>query len=81
MNGNLVQADDPDALNVSLDVTSAGSSDLIADHANFGLPAWDLVASEAVDPGGELKVYGTVQDALTTTDPGTITVSLDYYVD
>jgi len=80
VNGNLVNADDPDALNVTLDVTAAGSADLLADHANFGLPAWDLVASETVDPGGELKVYGTVQDALTT-GTGTITVSVDYYVD
>lgn len=78
--GNLVNADDPDALNVTLDVTSAGSADLLADHANFGLPAWDLVASETTDPGGELKVYGTVQDALTT-GTGTITVSVDYYID
>ena len=80
VNGNLTNADDPDALNVGLDVTSAGSAAAVADHANYGLPAWDYVASEATDPGGELKVYATVADALTT-GTGTITLSLDYYVD
>ena len=80
VDGNLVNADDPDALNVTLDVTSAGSAAVIADHANYGLPAWDLVASETADPGGELRVYATVQDALTT-GTGTITLSLDYTVD
>lgn len=80
VNGNLVNADDPDALNSGLDVTSAGSADAISDHANFGLQAWDYVASETTDPGGELKVYATVADALTT-GTGSITLSLDYYID
>ena len=81
VNGNLVNADDPDALSAGTLVTSASTGTIaITAFADYGLPAWDFVASETSDPGGELKVYGTVADALTT-GTGTITLSLDYVVD
>ena len=82
VNGNLVNADDPDAIGNGFaltTVTAAGASALSA-HANAGLPAWDLVASESSDPGGVLKVYGTVLDAVTHTT-ATITLELFYTVD
>ena len=82
VNGNLVNADDPDAIGAGFaltTVTAAGGSALSA-HANCGLPAWDLVASESSDPGGVLKVYGSVADAVTHTT-GTITLELFYTVD
>ena len=81
VDGNLAQADDPDALCADQDVTAAATDQLaITAFANYGLPAWDFVTSEASDPGGMLKVYGTVNDALTT-GPGTITLELNYVVD
>lgn len=82
VNGNLANADDPDALSnghaVSATTTSGASA--LSEIANAGLPAWDLVASETADPGGSLAVYGTVKDAATTAT-GTVTLELYYYVD
>ena len=81
VNGNLVQADDPDAINAGLTLATAASDVMaIANIANIGLPAWDLVASEATDPGGELMVYGSVVDAATTV-VGTITLEMNYVID
>ena len=81
VDGNLVNADDPDALSAGNDVTSASTGTVaITAFADYGNEAWDFVASETVDPGGSLRVYGTVADALTT-GTGTITLSLDYVVD
>jgi len=82
VNGNLAQADDPDALSnghamATATPTGAGA---VAPIENFGLPAWDLVASETADPGGMLKVYGTMLDAVTT-QTGTATLELYYVVD
>lgn len=81
VNGNLVNANDPDALTNGKDITSAGSASALADHANAGLPAWDLVASESSDPGGVLKVYGSIVDAATAGLTATVTLELFYYVD
>jgi len=82
VDGNLAQSDDPDCLAVDLDITTASTTGTLAitAFADYGLPAWDFVASEASDPGGALRVYGTVNDALTS-GPGTITLELNYVVD
>jgi hypothetical protein len=65
----------------ALTTATAGGATLVAvDLANAGLPAWDLVASESSDPGGVLEVYGTVKDAATT-QTGTVTLELLYYLD
>ena len=82
VNSNLANSDDPDALSNGHDLataTNAGAS-AVTDPANAGLPAWDFVASETSDPGGVLEVYGTVKDAATT-QAGTVTLELFYYVD
>lgn len=81
VNGNLVNSNDPDALTSGKDVTSAGSASALSDIAFTGVPAWDLVASESSDPGGELKVYGSVVDAATAGLTATVTLELLYYVD
>lgn len=81
VNGNLANADDPDAIGNGLALSSAGSDVMIiSDVANAGLPAWDFVASESSDPGGDLKVYGSVKDAATTAT-GTISIQVDYVID
>ena len=81
VDGNLVNADDPNCLSDGNDVTSASTGSVaITAFADYGNEAWDFVASETSDPGGNLRVYGTVADALTT-GTGTITLSLDYVVD
>jgi hypothetical protein len=78
--GNLVNADDPDALTNALAISSAGSGSALSDIANAGLPAWDYVASETVDPGGALSVYGSMVDAPINA-AGTITCEILYVVD
>ena len=81
VNGNLANADDPNGLSDGHDASSAGSDQLaITLFADYGKQAWDFVASETSDPGGELKVYGTVAD-LTTTVEGTVTLEMNYVVD
>jgi len=81
VNGNLANADDPDAIGNGFALSAAGSDVLVfSDVANIGLPAWDLVASESSDPGGVLEVYASVKDAPTTAT-GTVTVDLYYVVD
>jgi len=81
VNGNLVNADDPNAL-LDAGAISSAASDQVAleDIANAGLPAWDFVASETVDPGGELMVYGSLVDAAIN-KAGTITLDMYYVVD
>lgn len=82
VNGNLAQADDPDALSAGHDVATATptGAGAVSPIENFGLEAWDYVASETADPGGVLKVYGTMLDAVTT-QTGTATLELYYVVD
>jgi hypothetical protein len=81
VDGNLANADDPNCLSDGNDVTSASTGSVaITAFAEYGNEAWDFVASETVDPGGVLKVYATVADALTT-GTGTITCSIDYVID
>ena len=79
--GNLANADDPDALSVTHDITAAASDQVaLSEIANAGLPAWDFVASETSDPGGDLSVYGSLVDAAIN-KAGTITLELYYVVD
>lgn len=67
---------DPDAINNGIVLSSATTTTTtLADPANAGLPAWDLVNGQSSDPGGLLDVYATVKDAATTAT-GTITVVL-----
>ena len=81
VDGNLVQSDDPDCLSDGHSLSAGGTEQLaITLFADYGKEAWDFVTSESVDPGGELKVYGSTTDANTTL-VGTITLSMDYYVD
>lgn len=80
--GNLANADDPDALSNGHDVATATptGAGAVSPIENFGLPAWDFVASETSDPGGVLKVYGTMLSAVTT-QTGTVSLELYYVVD
>jgi hypothetical protein len=79
--GNLANADDPDALSNGHDLGTATNDALaIAAIADYGKPAWDFVASETSDPGGALAVYGTCLDAVTTA-AGTMTIELYYVID
>ncbi|MBU8921784.1 MAG: hypothetical protein KOO63_08190 [Bacteroidales bacterium] len=80
VNGNLANADDPDALSAGHDTTSAGSASALSEIANAGLQAWDFVASETTDPGGSLMVYGTLADA-GVNQVGTCSLELYYVVD
>ncbi len=81
VNGNLANSDDNDALSDGHGLSTASTGAVaITLFADYGNEAWDFVSGETSDPGGELKIYGTVQDALTTV-AGTITVSIDYVVD
>lgn len=79
VNSNITN--DPDAINTGIALSSSTTTtSVIADLANAGLPAWDLVNGQTSDPGGELEVYGTVI-AASTTQTGTITVELYGYLD
>lgn len=81
VDGNLVNANDPDALSAGHTLATAANDVLaITAIADFGNQAWDFVASETVDPGGELEVYGTCLDAVTTA-AGTFTIELYYVID
>lgn len=82
VNGNIT--DDDDALNDGLAISSVSTASVgaqvVKDIANLGLPAWDYVNGQASDPGGLLKVKGTVKDAPTHTT-GTVTLELYYIID
>ena len=81
VDGNLANADDPNALLDAGAISSASTGTLpITDHANLGLPAWDYVASETSDPGGQLEVTGVLVDA-PINKAGDITLDLYYVVD
>lgn len=78
VNSNITS--DADAFNNGLDTSSAGTAQLIADHANYGKKAWSFVNGQTTDPGGELDVYVTVTDH-NTTKAGDVTLSLVYTMD
>jgi len=71
---------DPDALSNGHDVTSASSAAALTAIVDYGLPAWDLVASVTADPGGDLDVYGSLKDAAVA-GGGTVTVEILGYLD
>lgn len=75
VNANIT-ADD-DALGADKDVTSAGSSGLIDNIANYGKKLWQYVSGQTADPGGEFLVKVTIKDADTNTG-GTLTLVLFY---
>lgn len=70
---------DPDALLAGLDVTSAGTSALVTDHANYGKPLWEL-AGLSTDPGGELDIYFSFVDAATNVT-GDVSIEVVYTLD
>lgn len=72
--------DDPDALTNGLAVDSAGTGSVIADKANYGIPLWDHVNAQTVDPVAVLDVKATLTDAAVTTG-GTVTVEILYTLD
>lgn len=71
---------DADAINDGLDISAAGSADLIKDIANAGLPAWDFVNGQSSDPGGALEVQGLITTAAIN-QAGTVTLALMYEMD
>jgi hypothetical protein len=81
VDGNLANADDPNALYDAGDVTSASTGTVFPTAIEtLGLPAWDFVASETTDPGGDLSVYGSLVDA-PINKAGTVTLDLYYVID
>ena len=79
VDGNIT--DDPDALGNGFDVSAAVNDALVlSDAANAGLPAWDFVANQTSDPGGEFIVQAEIMDG-DTTATGTVTLELCYYLD
>ncbi len=77
---NLVNADDDDALNDGLSASVAGEHDMVKDIADWGLPLWDFVASETVDPFGLLDIKLTLKDSAIN-QAGTITSVVFYTID
>lgn len=72
---------DPDALNDGLAISSAlTATSVVKGIENRGKRAWEYVASQTTDPGGQLTVIGTVKDAATNA-AGDVTLELLYYVD
>lgn len=72
---------DPDALNDGLVISSALTpTSVVKAIENRGKEAWEYVASQTTDPGGQLTVIGTVKDAATNA-AGDVTLELLYYVD
>ncbi|MDP3939167.1 MAG: hypothetical protein Q8R92_13665 [Deltaproteobacteria bacterium] len=81
VNANITS--DPDALSNGHAVSSADAdgAQAIADPAEFGKPAYLNVNGQTTDPGGELDVYGSIVDAATVTNTGTVTLELFGYLD
>lgn len=72
---------DPDALTNGIALSSATTTrEVLADAANVGKYAWELVSGQTTDPKGLLDVYGTVKDAATTAT-GTVSLELYYTLD
>lgn len=69
---------DPDALSDghAISAADAEGATAVKDVANYGKYAWQLVNGQTTDPGGLLDVYGSVVDAATLGNTGTITVEL-----
>tara|TARA_R100000152_G_C6772349_1_gene199208 strand:+ start:1317 stop:1814 length:498 start_codon:yes stop_codon:yes gene_type:complete len=80
VDGNLVNSDDPDAINDGIAISSAGSASVIKDFATTATALWDYVASEEVDPGGLLDIKVVITDAAVDS-AGQIALELLYVVD
>lgn len=82
VNGNITADDDAlnDGLAVSAVSTAKAGEFVIKDFANAGKRAWEFVANQSTDPGGELIVKGTIRDAATTAT-GTVTCEILYALD
>lgn len=82
VNNNITS--DDDALNDGLALSAVSTTDVgsrvVKIIENIGLPAWDFVNGQTSDPGGNLKVKGTIKDAPTHTT-GTVTLELIYTLD
>lgn len=82
VNANIT--DDDDAINDGLALSAVSTANVgaqvVKDIANFGKFAWELVNGQTTDPGGELKIKGTIKDAPTHTT-GTVTLDLYGYLD
>lgn len=70
---------DADALRNGLDITSAGTAKLVADHADYGKMLWEL-AGLSEDPSGELDIYFSFVDAATNVT-GDVTLEVEYTLD
>lgn len=81
VNGNVTSNDDSlnDGLALSSVSTANVGSVVIKDIANFGKPLWEIAGASS-DPGGVIKIKGTLRDAATTAT-GTVTLDLLYAVD
>lgn len=82
VNANIT--DDDDALNDGLAISSVSTANVgaqvVKDIANFGKQAYLFVNGQTTDPGGQLKIKGTIKDAPTHTT-GTVTLDLYGYLD
>ena len=81
VNGNLVNADDVDAINDGISCATAGSASVIKDFATSATALWDYVASEEVDPGGFLDIKVELAEGADTDAGGSIALELFYVVD
>lgn len=78
---------DDDALNDGIVVSAVMTTStqtigvpVVKDFANLGKRAWEFVSGQSTDPGGQLKVKGTIRDAATNAT-GTVTLELWGYLD
>ncbi len=80
LSGKSVITDDPDALNDGIDVATVSDTQLIKDLANYGKRLWEHVASQTVDPLGDLDIKLSLVDADVNVG-GTVTVTIYYTLD
>jgi len=73
--------DDADAINTGIVCSTAGTKNFVLDPANFGLPLWDLVSGETVDPKCLLDIKLTLDATNLSSGAGTVTVEIDYCLD
>lgn len=73
---------DPDALNTGIVTSTAGTKELLAERANWGLPLWDFVNGQTVDPRCQLDIKLVLEGAVNlASGAGTVTVEIDYVID
>ena len=71
---------DVDALNDGIDAATAGNTRVVKNIANYGKRLWEFVNGQTTDPGGDLDIKITLDDADVNTG-GTITIELLYSTD